>query len=169
MELNQKFKWQNVQGHFSFNELYDQFVRESNKFDKFVDIGGSLKSISYLATRSKFSKKNLEITTINYQNENFLENTTRLGISDSVTWLKIDPISGANYFKKNSLFAVLLNNNYDYNTTIQLVKLWLPKIKKQGYIAGTNLLIPSVELAIESVFPNYKKTKCVYPAWFIQV
>lgn len=169
MELNQKFNWQNIQGYFDSHELYDRFIRESQNLDKFIDLNGCLKSIGYLATRSKLSNKKLEIITINTQNENFLENTTKLGVYDFVSWMRVDKISGANYFKKNSLFAVFINENYDYETTFQLVKTWLPKIKKNGYIAGSNILIPSVKKAIELLLPDYEQTNCIYPIWFKQV
>lgn len=167
MELNTKFSWQSVEGWLGDTQLYDKIIREASHSDIIVQLNGSAKNICYLASRAKLSKKAIRI--INIQNDESLQETmTNSGVIDIVTTINADTKSAANLFLNQSIFAMFIKS-YDFKTTSNLIETWKFKIKKEGYIIGTNILIPDVKKAVKNLCPNYNETEECFPTWFTQV
>lgn len=167
MELNTKFGWQSVEGWLGDTQLYDQIIREASHGDILVQLNGSAKNICYLASRAKLSKKAIRIINI-HNSENFQEIMTNAGVIDIVTTIIKNIKSAENIFSNHSTFAVFIKT-HDFETTYNSLEIWKSKVKRNGYIIGNNILIPSVKKAVTALCPNYYQTEETLPNWFMQV
>jgi hypothetical protein len=169
MEISKTYNYKKIEGWFGHKELYDLFFKNLNYGEKIVEVSGKIKPISYLGYKIKLAKKPCEIFCVKARENKLYQETNKSGLTDLVYLLKIDNIAGANYFKSNSVFSVFIYDCYDYKSTKETIEAWKSKIQKNGYLAGSNYLIPSVQKAVYELFPHHKITKESYPAWFIQV
>lgn len=169
MELNTKFGWQNIEGWAGQKQLqlYDKIIRAAANGDTLVQLNGGAKNICYLASRAKLSKKTIRIINI-HNSENFQEIMTNAGVIDIVTTIKKDIKSAENIFYNHSIFAVFVKT-HDFKTTYSSLETWKLKVKRNGYIIGNNILIPSVKKAVTALCPNYYQTEETLPYWFMQV
>ncbi len=169
MEISNTYNYKKIEGWFGHKELYDLFIKNLNNGEKIVEVGGKIKPISYLGYKMKLAKKLCEIFCVKTNETKLYQETNKAGITDLVSLLKIDSIAGANYFKANSVFSVFIYDCYDYKSTKETITVWKSKIQKNGYLAGSNYLIPEVKKAVQELFPHHKITQESYPAWFTQV
>lgn len=169
MELNQKYGHKNIEGWLGSKDLFDRIIREANQNDFCLFINGDAKSICYIASRAKLTKKLIRFINI-AKNDEFKEKLIKAGVIDIVSTIQADP--HRNHIIKslanNSIFAIFINS-YDYSMTLQLIKVCKNKLKNGGYLAGKNIAIPSVAKAVSETLKNYQTTKDSYPMWFKQV
>lgn len=169
MEISKTYNYKNINGWFGHKDLYDVFIKNLNYGEKLVEVGGKIKPITYLGYKLKLAKKPCEIFCVSYNETSLYQETTKTGLTDLVYLLKIDNLAGANYFRANSVFSVFLHDCHDYKSTKQAILAWKSKVQKNGYLAGSNYLIPEVKRAVQEFLPSHKTTQESYPAWFIQV
>lgn len=158
-----------MQGWFEYQSIYDKIIKEAKPHDKILEIEGTTKSICYLASRAKMSKKNLEIFFMSELCSDFQKHSLQSGVVDIINWLKTNQSIGKNYFKNESLFAAIIYGNTKFKQTTYNLDVWKSKIKKGGFLAGDNFIIPEVKEAVESKFNQYQTINEIMPAWFTQV
>jgi predicted O-methyltransferase YrrM len=144
--------YENIDGWFTFPNLYKMAVDESPDNAHFVEIGTWMgKSASYMAVEIINSKKNIKFDCIDTW-QGSIEHTDREEIKENTLYDKfisnIEPIKNnintirmpsleaVNLYQDNSLDFVFIDAAHDYENVIKDIRAWYPKVKKNGLFAG---------------------------------
>ncbi len=87
--------------------------------------------------------------------EKFKENTGDLIIFS----IKEDTLVAASKYEDESIDLLFIDDGHQYPHTKEILKVWLPKVKKNGYIVGHDYSTNGVKMAIEEVL-NAKIVVC---------
>jgi hypothetical protein len=137
MNLNKKFGWQDIEGWFGFQQIYDTIIREAAQNDQLIEVGSGLgKSTCYLASRAKLSGKQVNITAVDRFGDKlyrkFVENMTRAGVVDLLSIIPLSTANAAQNAYDDSIFAIFAIGR---QTTLE-IQTWYSKIKPGGLIGG---------------------------------
>lgn len=175
-------KYKNIYGYFDFEDVYDKISLNLHSrqgfFDKaiMVEIGTWLgKSTCYMAELIKQNNYKIkfygvdtflgEVNATDQQDiikkeggsiyKRFLMNMKECGVRDFVTPLQLTSDSAAQLFDNESVDFVFLDAEHLYNDVLNDLKIWFPKVKKGGFIAGHDFYEGTqVKLAVEEFFRN---------------
>lgn len=171
---------------FGYEELYKHFVEKTPDGGTIVEVGcWKGKSISFLGVEIANSGKNIKCYGVdtwkgsgsihdtdpyvrtNRLYELFLGNTSSL--KHIITPIRLPSIEAAKQFEDNSLDAVFIDANHDYENVKADINAWYPKVKSGGIISGHDYSPiaegnghPGVRQAVHESFPVEKLV--VYPA-----
>lgn len=144
--------YQNIQGWFSFPQLYSYIVKNSSNNSHFVEVGvwkGT--SAAFMGVEIINSGKNIKfdcidpflavgdelpefkITHEDLKNE-FINNMKPL--EGYYTLYTLGSPEVTTLYKDQSLDFVFIDGSHKYEDVVKDVKAWLPKIKKGGILAG---------------------------------
>lgn len=166
-------KYTNIDGFFDFSHLYDRMVSEAKDGDLFVEIG-SWKGCSacYMAELIQESGKNIELICIDTWTGNvfgdgklgdsfslFKGNLEAQGITvdrygdtsernPHIVGVVQDSQSAASIFDDESLQFVYLDGAHGYENVVREIELYLPKIKRGGYLGGHDFPDDNVNRAV---------------------
>jgi len=154
-----------IPGWFDFFNLYNEMVE---KFDNalFIEVGTwKGRSTCYMGSRIKESGKNIklyaidifgkfisedkEVDTSDIYNE-FIENIEPY--KDIIIPVKGDSKVIHKDFPDESFDFIFLDGGHDYETIIEDIKGWYPKLKKGGIFGGHDCDWPGVGKAIKEYF-----------------
>ena len=62
----------------------------------------------------------------------------------------------AKEFRNQFLDFVFIDASHDYDSVLEDIKIWAPKVRKGGLISGHDINDPAVKKAVDEVFKNYK-------------
>ena len=161
--------WENVQGFFDFNGIYDDAV---NRFDNsiFVEVGTwKGRSAIYMAEKIKGSQKNIKFYTIDifeyegeYENfktdsdsfyEEVLQNIEP--VKEFINVLKGCSLDVCNQFEDESIDFLFLDGDHSYEGVKNELELWFPKVKIGGIISGHDYSQPcGVKQAVNEFFSS---------------
>jgi len=165
--------WENIQGMFNFDNIYNEMVSKYNNA-VFVEIGcWKGKSAAYMAELIKDSKKNIKFYTIDlfeYEGKSFYEETLNnlTPLLDYVTIIKENSTTAYKRFEDNSIDFLFIDGDHTYEGCKNDIKLWFPKVKTPGIIAGHDYTETScgVKMAVDQYFLftgiNKNRTSWVY-------
>lgn len=158
-------KYQNIPGWFRFQQTYDQVVEHIPNDGVIVEIGPFMgQSTSYLATSLwNADKPEVKIHVIDTfegtpsehshlkmpknfkdifkQNLNFFVNREIVTIHEG----RSDDQSIINKFADESVFAVMIDGDHNYEPVKDDVINWYPKVTKDGVLMGDDFYMKSVE------------------------
>jgi len=137
-----------IDGWFNHQAAYDYLLANMPKDGTFVELGAWLgKSSSYLC--DKATGQNIFIVDTWKGSPNELTTTHKLATKQDIYKLFVENMGDRNYtaikatskaaarkFKAESLDVVFIDLTHTYEAVKEDIKLWLPKVKKGGYIAG---------------------------------
>ncbi len=156
-----KHIYQNIEGWFSFPNLYKSMVEKFPTGSRLVEIGvfkGC--SFSYLVVEAINSGKKFDLVAIDAfpwegLKESFLENMKPLEGHYRLL-AGGDSFDRAKDFEDESIDFLFIDANHTYEFVIKDIKSFLPKMKKGGVIAGHdyNEHHPGVIQAVNEVFTN---------------
>jgi len=167
-----------IPGWFTFPRLYSQMVKTYDA-GHFVEVGawqGS--SAAFMAVEIINSKKNIKfdvidiwgkfsIAGLNTKNPELLPEDTveKLfykniePVKHVVNASKIDSISGSRIYKDKSLDFVFIDANHSYDSVINDLNAWFPKVKSGGHIAGHDYATDrDVRVAVQNFFKTNTDT-----------
>jgi predicted O-methyltransferase YrrM len=141
-------RYQDIDGWFNHQAAYDFLLKQVPEGGSFVELGAWLgKSSAYLC--DKATHQNITIIDSWKGSPNELTTTHKLATQVDIYDLflenmgerKYNVIKGtskvaAKMFLKESLDVVFIDLTHTYEAVKEDIKLWLPKVKKGGYIAG---------------------------------
>lgn len=158
----------NIQGWFNCPKLYKEMVDNAKDGAVFVEVGcWKGKSASFMAETIKNSKKKINfycvdtwkgtLTEHGHQEdpdvvndrlfEVFNENLKDLnGYYTCIRGLSVD---GAKQFENESIDFCYIDASHEYEDVLDDIDAWLPKVKKNGVIAGDDFNSPKVSRAVK--------------------
>lgn len=144
MELNYNFGWKEITGWFNYRKIYDLFIKECKKNDIIIELGSlNGKSTCYLSSRAKMARKGIKIVSIEKEisekRKEFNLNTTKAGVADIIYPISAVEEIAINNIKKESIFAIFIEENQTKESLLERIINWYPKISPGGVIAGSNL------------------------------
>lgn len=137
-----------IQGWFNHQAAYDYLLANMPKDGTFVELGAWLgKSSSYLC--DKATGQDIIIVDTWKGSPNELTTHHKLATEQDIYQLFVENMGERKYkaikatskaaarkFKEESLDVVFIDLTHTYEAVKEDIKLWLPKVKKGGYIAG---------------------------------
>ena len=137
-----------IDGWFNHQAAYDYLLANMPKDGTFVELGAWLgKSSSYLC--DKATGQNIVIIDSFKGTAEDLDSYDKLAKTKDIfklftenmgdrkyTAIKATSKAAARKFKAESLDVVFIDLDHSYEAVKEDIKLWLPKVKKGGYIAG---------------------------------
>lgn len=148
----------NIEGWFTWPQLYKDMVNKFPSGSSFVEVGvykGS--SLSYLIVEMINNKKIFNITGI----DSFVEQDSSIQIlnknlSKIIDKFKViigDSADTASLFEDKSLEFVFIDANHEYLSVKRDILAWLPKIKEGGVLAGHDYpAYTGVKQAVDEIF-----------------
>jgi predicted O-methyltransferase YrrM len=141
-------RYQDIDGWFNHQAAYDYLLSKVPEGGTFVELGAWLgKSSSYLC--DKATHQNITIIDTWKGSPNELTTTHKLATQVDIYDLFIENMGDRKYkairatskaaarkFKAESLDVVFIDLTHTYEAVKEDIQLWLPKVKKGGYIAG---------------------------------
>jgi predicted O-methyltransferase YrrM len=94
----------------------------------------------------------------------FIDNMQYFNLNDTVEQLPISSKEANKKFDKNSLDFIFIDGDHTYKFVKKDIELWLPKLKKNGIIAGHDYYA-EVKEAVDELLPNALNCKEI---WWIK-
>ena len=160
-----------VPNWFNYSHFYDK-IAARNDFAVFVELGAwKGDSIGYLASKLLPRKGEVEIYTVDLFEDSkanpdvahivphiyqlFERNLEQMGVRDMVQDIKGISWEVADQFKDASVDFLFIDANHSYESVIQDIIQWLPKIRKGGIISGHDYYAAEgVQRAVKETFSN---------------
>lgn len=151
--------WKDVEGYFSYTNLYDIALKYCPNNSTFVEVGSWMgRSTCYMGEEIKKSPKTIKFYAVDtwegseephhketiqkLQNENltlfdaFKFHLKGCDVEDYVIPLQTTSLKAAEQFEDNSLDFVHIDASHDYENVLADIKAWYPKVKPGGFITG---------------------------------
>jgi predicted O-methyltransferase YrrM len=161
-----------IDGWFNHQAAYDYLIHNMPQDGKFVELGAWLgKSSAYLCDTATYQEITIVDTWKGSPNE--LTTTHKLATQQNIYNLFVENMGTRKYkaikatskaaskkFANESLDVVFIDLTHTYEAVKEDIKLWLPKVKKGGFIAGDDYHEnwKGVIQAVDELLPR---------AWFI--
>lgn len=184
-----KHYYRDIQGWFNYKNLFTKAVKYYPDGSHFVEMGcWRGRSTVYLGVEIFNSNKNIKLDcvdtwkgSIQHTNDpefskiletdgiykEFLENIKP--INNIINIVRDTSVSAASNYSDNSIDFVFIDGSHDYESVLQDLHAWYPKIKINGAIAGHDYNWPSVKKAVNKFFsnkPGYRNlTDCGEKSW----
>ena len=163
--------WFDSSSEHVYRTAIDKFPSESH----FVEIGAYLgRSAIFMAQEMKRQNKKIYFDVIDHfkgspehqetlQDKNlyhmFLKNVKDAEVIRDISIFVLSSLEAVKFYDDNSLDFVFIDAEHSYESVIQDIQAWLPKIKKGGILAGDDYLKvhPGVIKAVDEIFGENKR------------
>jgi predicted O-methyltransferase YrrM len=141
-------RYQDIDGWFNHQAAYDFLIKQVPEDGSFVELGAWLgKSSAYLCDNAH----GIDITIVDSfkGTAEYIDSYYKLAKTKDIYKLFLENMGERNYnvikatsktaakkFADGSLDVVFIDLDHSYQSVKEDIKLWLPKVKKGGYIAG---------------------------------
>lgn len=186
LQLNPE-KSEEIPGWFSYDELYDFFVRQSFDDSIIVEIGSFLgKSTKYLVDKVKASGKNIHVVAIDtfkgtlneeyHQNfvsqfdgdiyQQFSENVD----TERITVLKEYSSDACKYFGNGTIDFLMIDGDHSYEGVTSDINNYFYKMKPGGYISGDDYnVFNSTTQAVNDFFRGCHRLSHNQINWYYRI
>lgn len=165
--------YQNIQGWFIYQPIYDTAVQLAGDPAHFVEIGAWRgRSTAYLAVNIINSGKNIRLDAVdtwqgsqaeevhlqdpavinNTLYDEFLANMDP--VKHVVNPIKMTSVDASKLYQDSSLDFVLVDGSHEYQDVFDDITNWLPKLKPGCMIAGDDYAWPGVRQAVNELLPD---------------
>lgn len=171
--------WKDVEGYFSYTNLYDLALKYSPQDSVFVEVGSWMgRSTCYMGEKIKNSSKNIKFYAVDtwdgseepqhkktieeLKNNNitlldvFNHNLKSCGVEEYVIPIQNTSLEVAKTFEDDSIDFLHIDASHDYENVIADIIAWYPKVKPGGFITGDDYVInwSGVVNAVNSYFKD---------------
>lgn len=168
--------YQNLEGWFTFPNLYTSLVENIPKNGKFVEVGvWKGKSLSYFIVENINKNKNITTYAVDTWEgspehredsaiinktlyEQFISNMS--SVANKFIPMHMTSEQASKQFEDNSLDVVFIDAQHEYGPVKQDLELWYPKVKSNGIFCGHDYYNgwPGVEQAVNEFAETNKLT-----------
>lgn len=179
-------KYSDIQGWFDFGDIYFDMVTKCSDNAHFVEVGTWLgKSAAFMAEIIKESKKNIRFDCVDiweyissepyyhtYKNDvndlymAFLMNMKDTNSLDHIKPIKLNSVDAAKLYDDESLDFAFIDASHQYENVKKDIQVWLPKIKKGGFLAGHDYVFIDVKKAVDELFGENKQI--IGTSWIVK-
>jgi len=154
--------YQEIDGWFDFEDIYDKAVESANDNDFFVEIGVYKgKSTCYMAQKIKNSGKKIlffAVDTFEMGTEDEAsENIIKCGLEGYAILVKSVGHTLAESFPDKSVAFIFIDGSHEYDYVVKDIQAWLPKLKPTGVMAGHDY--EYVRKAVNDTLGNVAQSK----------
>lgn len=164
--------YQNIQGWFNYEDIYDTAVQLAPDNAKFVEIGSWRgKSTAYLGVTIVNSGKNIQVDCVDtwrgseteevHQEDPAVINDTLydefLGNMKPFNFIvprRQTSRDAVHLYQDNSLDFVLIDGSHEYAEVVHDITEWLKKVKPGCLLAGDDYEWPGVKQAVQELLPT---------------
>ena len=161
-------RYQDIEGWFNHQAAYDFLIKQVPVGGSFVELGAWLgKSSAYLCDNAH----GIDITIVDSfkGTAEYIDSYYKLAKTNDIYELFLENMGDRKYnvikatsktatkkFANASLDVVFIDLDHSYESVKEDIKLWLPKVKKGGYIAGDDYHEhwPGVIQAVDELLPH---------------
>lgn len=159
-----------LDGWFDFADLYERMVKEFPSESHFVEIGSwPGKSATFMAVEILNSRKNIKFDCIDLWPNNFEQFNKNI----SPVRAKINPIRSSSWnamaqYQNESIDFIFIDACHDYFSVLLDIKVCLPKLKRNGILAGHDYSPPwpGVIKAVDQFFGPNKEI--IHNSWLVR-
>jgi hypothetical protein len=167
-----KHFYEDIQGWFTFPNLYKQLVDIAKGPSHFVEIGAwKGKSSAFMAVEIINSNKSIVfdiVDTFKGSEEHLDENSTAFEpvlketgsirsifdsnmkeVIDRINVFEMDSLEAAKKYEDESLDFIFIDASHDYESVKKDLEVWYPKTKLGGIFAGHDVFYPPVRKAVD--------------------
>lgn len=165
--------YEDIEGWFKFADTYSEMVELSPNPAHFVEVGcWKGKSTSYMAVEIANSGKDIRFDCVDTWRgdkftgvfetdelyDEFIKNMNP--VVEYYNPYRMTSIEAAENYADESLDFVFLDASHDYESVMQDIVAWYPKVKVGGYIGGDDYwpTLPGVIRAVDEFFGDDKRT-----------
>jgi len=168
-----KHFYEGIKGWFDYSDLYADMVSQANDGDLFVELGAwKGKSAAFMAVEIVNAGKQIGFEIIDNFQGLYQENKSpRANIElfrkeyrecllnlNEVPWVRVIALPSTDaigLYADESISFLFIDANHDYEHVKEDIKMWLPKIKAGGVIAGHDYTnFPGVKKAVDELLPE---------------
>jgi predicted O-methyltransferase YrrM len=164
--------YQNLEGWFTFPELYSKMVAALSKNGIFVEVGvWKGKSLAYFIVESVNNNKPLNIYAVDtwkgspeHKDESAIIHDTLFEefgknmapVGDKFKAIRTTSKQASQMFADNSIDGIFIDAAHEYDAVKEDLELWYPKVKSGGYFCGHDYSNgwPGVVQAVNEFFAN---------------
>lgn len=164
--------YQNIQGWFNYEAIYDTAVALAPADAHFVEIGSWRgKSTCYLGVTIANSGKNITLDCVDTWRGSVTEEVhqkdpsvindtlydeflTNVKPFDFVTPVRLSSMDAVKQYKDNSLDFVLIDGSHEYEDVVNDITEWLKRVKPGCMLAGDDYEWPGVKRAVQELLPT---------------
>lgn len=166
--------FQNIQGWFIYNEIYDIAVQTAQDGAHFVEVGSWRgRSTAYMAVTIANSGKQIKFDAVDtwkgsldeevHQNDPSVINDTLYDeflanmepVKNIVNPIRMASMDAVKLYEDNSLDFVLIDGSHEYELVKQDLTEWLKKLKPGAMLAGDDYEWPGVKQAVNELLPGF--------------
>lgn len=165
--------YENIQGWFNYESIYDTAVNLAPDSAHFVEIGSWRgKSTAYLAVTIINSNKNIQVDCVDtwqgslteevHQNDPAVINKTLYNeflinmepVKHIINPVVMTSADAVKLYNNNSLDFVLIDGSHEYEDVYHDITEWLNKVKPGCMLAGDDYEWPGVKRAVNELLPD---------------
>lgn len=158
-----------IEGWFSFGDLYKEAVYNAKDGDVFVEIGSwKGRSAAFMIVEIINSKKNIDFYCIDSwkgDKSGFLKGidvydeflTNMSSVLDKIKMVRKLSIEASKDFKDKSVDFIFIDASHDYQSVLEDIQHWYPKLKDGGLMAGHDTHIEDLKKAVEEYAQTINK------------
>lgn len=164
--------YQNIQGWFGFQDLYQEQVDRVQTPAHFVEIGAwQGKSTAYMAVAIAQSGKQIKFDVVDtwqgsleHQDDAivkeqrlydvFLNNIEP--VKHIVNPQRMTSMEASKLYADHSLDFVFIDASHEYEDVLDDIRHWLPKVKPGGMLGGDDYNWPGVNRAVKELLPGHQ-------------
>lgn len=172
--------YQDIEGWFNFQDIYDEAVRTFPSGSIFVEIGTYLgRSAAYMGQAIKDSGKDILFYTIDTfapdpalpdkpidARQRFQRSINDLRLNDYVFSLEGKAVGVKHRFGPRQINFLFIDGAHDYETVKAEIETYLPKMNPNGTIAGHDYDYHEVKRAVNEVFGEVQS---IGSSWLINL
>ncbi|CAB4129125.1 Methyltransferase domain containing protein [uncultured Caudovirales phage] len=166
--------YQNIQGWFIYNEIYDIAVQTAQEGAHFVEVGSWRGcSTAYMAVNIVNSGKKIQFDAVDtwrgsldeevHQKDPSVINDTLYDeflanmapVKDVVNPVRMTSMEAVKLYEDNSLDFVLIDGSHAYEDVRDDITRWMDKLKPGAMIAGDDYEWPGVKQAVNELLPGF--------------
>jgi predicted O-methyltransferase YrrM len=172
--------YEGIDGWFDFGSLYEEVIKHISDDSHIVEVGSYKgRSTAFMAVTIANSGKNIKFDCVDtwlgspvQQKGGIIE--CEFAVSDTLydhfienmkpaegyyNPIRLSSIEAAKLYEDESLYFVFIDADHEYESVLEDIKAWLPKLRKGCVMSGHDIHYLPVRQAVEELLPGWRHDK----------